>query len=109
MQATGVVEVDAYDQISVKVVAGTTIKVSVAPGTWANVSLLLIRPSVSDGSVKFSVKSGEPPIPLDATHSLIGAGAVSLLGDGNAELEFTNTNTGADATVDVLVGRDATP
>jgi hypothetical protein len=106
-QATGVVEVDAYDRISATVAAGTTVKVSVAPGTWADVSLLVIRPSVPDGSVTYSFKSGGPQIALDATHSLIGAGAVSLFGGGNAELEFTGG--GADATVDILLGRDATP
>lgn len=108
IQATGVVEkADAYDRISVKVAAGTTVKVSVAPGTWADVSFLIIQPSVTDGSLKYSFKTGGPKIKLDATHSLIGAGAVSLFGDGNAELEFTGG--AADATVDILLGRDATP
>jgi hypothetical protein len=109
MQATGVVEVDAYDKISATVAAGKTVKVSVAPGTWATVSLLIIRPSVTDGSVKYSSNSGGPQIEQDATHSLIGVGAVSLLGAGSAELEFANINTGTDATVDILLGRDATP
>jgi hypothetical protein len=107
MQASGVVEVDAYERISAAVAAGNTVKVTVAPGTWAAVSLLVIRPSVTDGSVEYSFKSGGPQIALDATHSLIGTGAVSLLGSGTAELEFTNG--GADATVDILVGLDATP
>ena len=67
MQATGVVEVDAYDKISATV--------RPAPGTWATVSLLIIRPSVTDGSVKYSSKLGGPQIALDATHSLIGVGS----------------------------------
>jgi hypothetical protein len=38
---------------------------------------------------------------------LIGAGAVSLLG-GATSLSFTN-NTGTDAVIEILIGRDATP
>lgn len=108
MQATGVVEVDAYEKISLVVNSGKTLMVTVAPGTWATLSLLVIRPSITDGSVKYSFKTGGPQVALSATHSLFGDGAVSLLGSGNAELEFTNGGT-ADVTIDILLGRDATP
>jgi len=39
---------------------------------------------------------------------LIGSGAVSLLGDTQNEFEFTN-NTPDEVTINILVGRDATP
>lgn len=108
MQATGVVEVDAYEKISSVVSAGKTVKVTLAAGSWDTVSLLVIRPSITDGSVKYSSKTGGPEVVLNATHSLIGAGAVSLLGSGNAELEIINSGA-ADVTVEILLGRDATP
>lgn len=106
MQATGVVMVDAYEMISSVVKAGTPLKVTVAPGTWATLSLVVISASIADGTVEYSVKTGEPKLKLNGTHSLFGKGAVSLLGSGNAELEFTNGGA-ADVTVDILIGRDA--
>jgi hypothetical protein len=45
---------------------------------------------------------------LDGPHVLIGAGAVALLGATQNSIEFTNGGS-EDATVNILVGRDATP
>jgi len=56
---------------------------------------------------KLTYKVGANDVPLDGPHVLIGAGAVGLLG-GATSLSFTN-KTGADAVIDILVGRDATP
>jgi len=46
-------------------------------------------------------------IKLDAPHVLLGEGAVGLLG-GATSLSIKN-ETGESATVEILIGRDATP
>ena len=47
-------------------------------------------------------------VTLDGAHVLIGSGAVSLLGNTQNQFVFSNAGSG-DVTVDILVGRDATP
>ena len=69
------------------------------------VSLLVINPAVPDVDLSYDV--GGNAVALDGPHVLFGTGAVSLLG-GVTNLSFTN-NTGADATIEILLGRDATP
>ena len=78
-------------------------QVAVAPGTWAKVSFLALIPSTPAATLSYSPASG-PTYVLDAPHFLIGAGAVSLLGTGNATLQFTNTGAAA-VTIDILFGR----
>jgi hypothetical protein len=110
LQVDGVLKVDAYQQISALVAGGQSVKVAVAPGNWSTLSLLVIRPSivVTDGSLTFTfIHPGGVPVVLDTTFSLIGAGALSLLGGGSADLEFTNQGA-ADVSVDILLGRHAT-
>lgn len=99
----GTLEVDAYDKITVTITAGTTQKVNLVPS--GTVSLLIIKPAVASADLSYLV--GANPVILDAPHVFIGTGAVSLLG-GLAQLSFTN-NTAADASIEILLGRDATP
>lgn len=47
-------------------------------------------------------------ISLDAPHVFFGKGAVALLDDSPTKLFFSSTLT-ADITIDILIGRDATP
>ena len=68
------------------------------------VSLLVINPAVPDVDLSYDV--GGNAVALDGPHVLIGAAAVSLL-SGAVNLSFTN-NTGGDATIEILLGRDAT-
>ena len=96
-------DIEAYDKIKVTITAGATQQVNLVPS--GAVSLLIINPAVPD--VDLSYKVGANVIALDGPHVLIGTGAVSLLG-GAANLSFTN-NTAADATIEILLGRDATP
>ncbi|CAH1087703.1 hypothetical protein [Candidatus Nitrotoga sp. 1052] len=96
-------EVEAYDKIKVTITAGATQQVNLVPS--GTVSLLVINPAVPDADLSYKV--GAKVVALDSPHVLIGAGAVSLLG-GAANLSFTN-NTAADATIEILLGRDATP
>lgn len=103
LSAAGDIEVDAYDKFEVTVGDTATQAVNLVPA--GTVSLLVINPASPDA--KLTYKVGGNDVPLDGPQVLIGAGAVSLLG-GTSNLSFTN-NTGADAVIDILVGRDATP
>lgn len=103
LSGQGELEVDAYDKIEVTITAGATQQVNLVPS--GTVSLLVINPAVPDIDLSYDV--GGNAVALDGPHVLIGTGAVSLLG-GAANLSFTN-NTGADATIEILLGRDATP
>lgn len=103
VSAAGSMEVDAYDKFEVTITDTTTQQVDLVPG--GTVSLLVINPKVPDEDLTYEVNSND--IGLDAPHVLLGAGAVSLLG-GATSLSFTN-NTGTDAEIEILIGRDATP
>ena len=101
----GKLEVDAYDKIGVTISAGATQQVNMVPS--GTVSLIVINPAVPDAKLSYEV-SGKAVV-LDAPHVLIGTGAVSLLGVGGAaNLSFKN-DTSSDATIEILIGRDATP
>jgi hypothetical protein len=106
LTGAGSAVVDAYDRITVTVAAAATQVVNVAPAKWDSVSFLALIPAKADP--KLTYNNGATDIVLDGPHFLIGAGAVSLLGTGNATLTIKN-GTAADATIDILVGRDATP
>jgi hypothetical protein len=106
LAAVNKLDVDAYDKIAVTVADGTTKAVTIAPGKWDTVSFLALSPAKADA--KLSYNNGASDFKLDGPHFLIGAGAVALLGTGNATLTFKNA-TGADSVIDILVGRDATP
>lgn len=106
LASAGTLAADAYDKITVTIADTTTQTVTVAPGKWTSVSFLAVNPS--KGGAKLTYKNGATDIVLDGPHFLVGAGAVGLLGTGEASLAFTN-KTGADVTIDILVGRDATP
>ncbi|MEQ1741304.1 MAG: hypothetical protein ABL869_02220 [Candidatus Nitrotoga sp.] len=103
VSGAGTLDVEAYDKINVTIIAGATQQVNLVPS--GTVSLLVINPAVPN--VDLSYKVGAKVVALDGPHVLIGAGAVSLLG-GAANLSFTN-NTSSDATIEILLGRDATP
>jgi len=103
LSGQGELEVDAYDKIEVTIADGDTQQVDLVPG--GTVSLLVINPDVPDADLSYDV--GGNAVALDGPHVLIGTGAVSLLG-GATSLTFTN-NTGVDATIGILLGRDATP
>lgn len=103
VSAQGGMEVDAYDKFAVTLADNATQQVNLVPG--GTVSLLAINPSPA--SDKLTYKLGSVDVKLDGPHVLIGSGAVGLLGS-LASLTFTN-KTGADAVIEILIGRDATP
>ena len=114
MSATDQVAVEAYDKISVDLAAGVQDKeVEVQPGGAGQVQFLLFKATKYHASdLTYSVGAVEPTKAnrkkLDALQLLIGGGAVALLGAPPNKLFFYNDLT-EDLTIDILVGRDATP
>jgi hypothetical protein len=98
-------EVEAYDKIQVTILDTATQKVDLMPAAASPVTLLIVNPANPDPGLSYEI--GGNAIKLDAPHVLLGEGAVSLLG-GATSLSIKNT-TGADADVEILIGRDATP
>ena len=109
----GELKVDGYEKLDISVAAkvGTangTADVAVAPGELAAVLLLVITPSVTNGTLAVRTSAnGAADIPLTGPITLIGTAAVSLLGAKPDRLVFTNSG-GAAASVTILVGRKAT-
>ncbi len=102
--------VDAYDLIDVAITDGAIdLVVEVQPGSAGQVRSLLISASQFDPSLTYKVNdSTNDSHVLDRALLLTGVGAVGLLGFPPERLLFTNATPG-DITVQILVGRDATP
>jgi len=98
-------EVEAYDKIEALAPAGGSVTINVQPGDGAR--FLLITAS-SYENLTYEVDASGNPVPLDDTLILIGSGAVGLLGGTQNQFVFTNGGA-ADITVEILVGRKATP
>lgn len=104
----GVFSVDAYEKMNVRIAAGSTQAVTIAPGTWVDVRSLAIATSDTTGTVEVTPDGAASAFALDGPLFLLGAGAVSLLGTGDASLSIENTGA-ADVSIDIFVTRDATP
>lgn len=101
--------VDAYDMIEVVIPDTVTQKVEIQPsGVAAQVQLLMIRSDRYDEDLVYKVGADPTEFKLDKPLLLIGKGAISMLGEAPDALHFTNTS-GDDASIQILVGRDATP
>lgn len=111
MTISQTLSVEAYDLIDVTV-ADTSVdtEVEVQPGSAAGqVQFLVVSASQFNPPLTYKVNApGNPSHDLDRTLLLTGPGAVGLLGFAPESLLFTNA-TGSDVTVQILVGRDATP
>lgn len=103
LSAAGDLEVDAYDKLEITLSDTLSQQVELVPN--ANMSLLIINPASPNADLTYEANGND--VPLDGPQVLIGSGAVGLLG-GVTSLTFTN-NTGADAVIEILIGRDATP
>jgi len=101
--AASIKDADAYDKFDISIADTVTQTVNLVPAD--SISLLVINPKTPDKDLSYDLSGS--PVALDGPHVLIGSGAVSLLG-GATSLDFTN-NTGADAVIEILVGRDSTP
>jgi hypothetical protein len=104
------VTVEAYDKIDVAVAAGDTDKVvEVQPGASSQVQLLMIKASEYGTDLSYKVHdAAATAIVLDQDQLYSGQGQVGLLGTQIDKLLFTN-NLAKSVTIEILVGRDATP
>lgn len=103
--------VDAYDLIDVPIADGAADQVvEVQPAAAAGqIQFLLVSASEYDANLTYKVNDpANPPHALDRSLILTGSGAVALLGFAPENMLFSNA-TGGDITVQILVGREATP
>lgn len=101
--------VDAYAKIQVAVPASTTdLTINLQPDGANLAKFLLIKSSAYGDDLTYKVNSSTTPIILDGPHVFIGNGAVSILDSSPTKLLFSNDLTD-DVTIDILLGRDATP
>jgi len=114
ISASRSLEVEAYDLISVNVLAitsppDTDKAVDVQPGEAGQVKFLAITSDRYGEGLTYKVNdAGNPSIALDQPQVLVGEGAVGLLDPAPTKL-FFSTTLSQDASVQILVGRDATP
>ncbi|MEZ4734083.1 MAG: hypothetical protein R3E79_43880 [Caldilineaceae bacterium] len=108
--ASNTLSVEAYDKTQVTVTAGATDQtVNIQPGGAGLAQFVAITASQYDNGLTYKVNdAGATAIALNGPHTFIGAGAVGLLNAAPTALLFGNSTAG-DITVDILVGRDATP
>jgi hypothetical protein len=123
ISASNRMDIEAYDMIEVEIPGeATDKKVQIIPGDNSEIRFLLIKTDTwSDSAgttLKYKVNDGtdtSPAIDLDApVHLFVGPGNVRVLGYSPNNLLFTNQlkdekNEFIPVSVQVLVGRDATP
>ena len=108
-------EVEAYDKIDIAVDPAAEHEVELQPGGANQVSLLLIRSDLYDPKLSFKAvdDSGESAAVVLDQPQLYSGGAVKLFGKDPHRLKIKNEFPAGDpskrATVEILVGRDATP
>jgi hypothetical protein len=105
ISASDVIEVDAYDKIEAVIPASGSATVNIQPGAGAQ---FLLITADSYENLTYEVDASGTTVTLDGAHVLIGSGAVRLLGSTQNQFVFSNAGS-EDVTVDILVGRDATP
>lgn len=107
-------EVEAYDLIEVVVPADTTdLEVTLQPGTAGAATFLLVTADWYGAELAYKINTNSADArTLDHPHLFAGSGAVSLVDAAPSSLFFTNSTSSddaADAHVQILLGRDATP
>ncbi|MGH9508403.1 MAG: hypothetical protein ACRD2M_00570 [Terriglobales bacterium] len=103
--------VDAYDLVEVAIeAAAKDIEVQIQPGGSGQVQLLVITADRYDKKLTYKVnsKTSTDIVMLDAPQIFLGTGAVELLSAAPTKLFFSN-DLAEDASIKILVGRDATP
>lgn len=103
--------VEAYDKTQIVVAdAASDLEVNIQPDGSGLAQFVAITATAYGATLTYKVNSAASTtvIALDGPHLFIGTGAVSLLDAAPTKLFFSN-GTGADVTVNILVGRDATP
>ena len=85
-----------------RLIIANTKDASVKLGDVAGIKLVAIVPGKPHD--KLTYKLGAKDVKLDGPQVLVGEGAVAFVADAFPEVKFTN-NSGAEATIDLLVGR----
>lgn len=112
--------VEAYDKTDVIIEPGGAAAVEkevyIQPGDAAQVSLIVIKSNLYGPELTYVASDGtddSDPIVLDEPQIMLGSGAVGLLGVAPKILKFKNKHAAGDAakkaSIEILVGRDATP
>jgi hypothetical protein len=111
LKETRTLTIDAYDKLSVAVPDGTSdLDIEIQPGGTGSVRLLIVKSNVYGDALTYSVNADATAHVLDEPHVLIGTGSVGLYGEEPTKLVFSNAlGPGMDATIQILIGRDATP
>ena len=110
ISVNGEVTPEAYEKITIDVADSTTdLSVNLQPDGANLGEFLLIQSSKYGSSLTYKVNdSTATAIPLDGPHVFIGNGAVGILDSSPTKLLFSNS-MGEEVTVEILLGRDATP
>lgn len=106
------IAVEATDRIEVLIAPGDTAKVvEIQPGVATAVHALLVTSTGYGSHLTFVVSDGttdSSAVTLDSPQVFSG-GSIAVFGVAPRRLKFTNSSTDKPATVEILVGRDATP
>jgi len=116
VSASHAIQVTAYDKIQVDVQgaanlgSATDTAIDVQPSATAGQVLFLsIQSNLYGANLEYDVGGGTANIPLDGPQFFVGQGAIGLLGTVPERLTFRNgLGDGSNATVTILVGREAT-
>lgn len=103
-------EVQAYDKIDVTVPASAIdLEVELQPGAAGQVQFIAIISDSYSEDLSFKINAATDVRTLDQPQLFMGKGAVSMFDAAPETLLFSNADTGVDAKVQILLGRDATP
>lgn len=105
-----IIDIEAYDSIKLNVDSGVTdMEVELQPGGAGQVKALSIISDHYSTDLIYKVNAaGNPEIAIDQPQVFMGEGAVGLLDPAPASLFFSNS-LAETASIEILVGRDATP
>ena len=107
---TEVLNVEAYDKVSVWVPGQEDVKVSVQPGEKDEIELVLItiskKPEVENFHLYYTVNEEPEEVALWSLHMVVGRGANGLLSQSPNTLTLINRND-EPAEVTVLIARKA--
>jgi hypothetical protein len=106
-------EVEAYDLIEVTVASGANDMEVELPGSTDGIDFFAIKSDWFGNDLKYKLDAAGSDYPLDQPLVMAGKGAVSFFIAAGAaaaptSLFFSNAAT-AEAKVQILIGRDATP
>lgn len=104
---------DAVDAVSVSVEKGGNATADVQPGSLDKVKFIYIKLEETDlyGKVKYTFNDGttdSDEVTLDKDHFLTSGELIKLFGVSPNQIKFTNNDADTDASVEIVVAREAT-